>query len=119
MMALPTLDDYILARAAEAAARDGDVLGTLYIVAAANTLQTELFAARDRILAAPPVPMIVAGAAHVENVVPAPEVQAAELAVTASPDVTATGNEAASADLSAAPAVNAAGDDTAAAGDAA
>lgn len=88
-MPLPTLDEYILARAAEMAAADGDVLGTIYVIGAAATLQTELFAARDRILAAPPVPMIVAGAAHADNVVPAPDVQAAELVAAASSDVAA------------------------------
>jgi hypothetical protein len=56
MMPLPSLDDYILARAAEMAATDGDVLGTVYIVGAVNTLQVELFAARDRILSSPPAP---------------------------------------------------------------
>jgi hypothetical protein len=82
-MPLPSLDDYILARAAEMAANDGDVLGTVYIVGAVNTLQAELFAARDRILASPPVPMIVAGAPHIENSVPTPTVEAEELAQTA------------------------------------
>jgi hypothetical protein len=82
-MPLPSLDDYILARAAEMAANDGDVLGTVYIVGAVNTLQAELFAARDRIPASPPVPMIVAGAPHIENSVPTPTVEAEELAQTA------------------------------------
>lgn len=73
---LPLIDDYILARAAEMAATDGDVLQTVYIVGAVNVLQAELFAARERILAAPPVPMIVAGAEHASQNVPPPQVEA-------------------------------------------
>jgi hypothetical protein len=83
MMPLPSLDDYILARAAEMAATDGDVLGTVYIVGAVNTLQVELFAARDRILSSPPAPMIIAGAAHTDNVVPTPTAEAEELSAVA------------------------------------
>ena len=55
---LPSIDEFILARATAMAEHDGDQLGPLFIMGAAALLQAEIISARDRLLAKP------AGSAH-------------------------------------------------------
>lgn len=63
---LPSIDEFILARATAMAEHDGDQLGPLFIMGAAALLQGEIISARDRLLAKP------AGSAHEPGVADVP-----------------------------------------------
>lgn len=51
------IEDLLLARASEMSAHDGAPMSTVYIVAAANQMQTDLLFARDRLLNPPATPI--------------------------------------------------------------
>lgn len=83
-----TIDDLILARAAEMAAHDGAPVSPTHIFGAAGHLQPELIAARDRLMNAAGIPAAgseASQAAVVDVVVEAAPVADAE---TVAPEVT-------------------------------
>lgn len=80
MSDLPTMDDYLVARATQMAAADGAVFSTLYLIGAVTALQSEIFAARDRLLISPPSTMEVAGAPHGATADAAPDASSETLA---------------------------------------
>lgn len=71
------IEALILARAGAMAEHDGGVVSRVYIVGAANQLQTELLHARDALLL-PPAPAPLAEPQEEQGGEPRPEAQAAD-----------------------------------------
>ncbi|CAN5576767.1 hypothetical protein BH10PSE14_BH10PSE14_06700 [soil metagenome] len=83
-----TIDDLILARAADMVEHNGGAIGPAFIMGAASQLQAEIISARDRLLSAP------AGAAHVGAIDAADATdEAPEAVAEAAPAEVAAANE--------------------------